>query len=201
MSESDPASAVRAWVLRMSSRYGPKVWDQRDLRWLDWDEALAKSTRGSRVWILGVPAWSPEAAVSAILWEFGNDWPSWAVKAHLVDKEPCEFTDHNWKLVVDEAGTSLVCEDPCEEPRVFCDAAGRYKYPVCQNIPSTDTLRYEVVVSPEWVYHSEEDWWVELTELQTKSFPVESDTEKYMALSSNGEDTGFSTQESGFDSP
>jgi hypothetical protein len=64
--------------------------------------------------------------------------------------------------VVDHNGTNLVCDNPCEDPRVFCDDAGRYVYPACQNIPDVEHLRYEVEVKPEWVYHTEDDWWVEL---------------------------------------
>jgi hypothetical protein len=97
----------------------------------------------------------------ALDWEM-SWWPIWAVKAHLVDCRPCEFEDHAWRLVVDHNGTNLVCDNPCEDPRVFCDDAGRYVYPACQNIPDVEHLRYEVEVKPEWVYHTEDDWWVEL---------------------------------------
>lgn len=162
MSETDPVAAVHAWSTRMSMRYGPRVWDQEAKRWLTWEQALSKRVRGTNGWILDTPAWAPGHAESAILWEFGWSWPDWAVKAHLVDKRPCEFEDHQWRFSVEMGDCRLVCLDACEEPRVFCDEFGRYVYPACQNVPDMDFMCLEVTVKPEWVYHHEEDWWLDL---------------------------------------
>lgn len=146
----------------MGVRFGPKVWDQEQHVWLTWEGALSRDLFGHRKhWLLDTPVWDDKAAERALEWEFGRWWPAWAVKAHLVHVRPCEFEDHKWRLVVDEQGTRLVCDNPCDDPRVFIDGT-RYVYPACQNIPDVDQLKFEIEVSPEWVYHSEEEWWVEL---------------------------------------
>lgn len=160
---TDSMTMVRAWRVRMETRYGPKVWDQVWLKWLNWEQALSREIHGPhKEWLLDQPVFDMKAAEKALSWEFGQWWPAWAVKAHLVDVQPCEFENHKWRLVVDEKGTRLTCDDPCDDPRVYCDRSGRYLFPACQNIPDCDQLKFEVEVSPEWVYRSENEWWVEL---------------------------------------
>lgn len=173
----DPMNAIRAWVARMTARYGPQVWDQEWHEWLSWEEALTRLTKGPhKTWLLDTPVWDENAERRALEWEFGNWWPDWAVKAHLVDSVPCEFENHRWSLVVDHEGTRLVCHDPCAEPRVFRDRVGRYVYPACQSVPDIDAMQFEMEVTPSWVVCSDEDWWLELTPCILKSEDVESDT-------------------------
>ena len=164
---TDPMASVRAWTLRMSVMYGPKVWDQEQRLWLTWEQALTKLCFGDqKTWLLDIAVWDESAAKRAAEWEDGTYWPAWAVKAHLVDVRPCDFEDHKWSLAVDQHGTRLICKDPCDDPRIFCDADGRYVFPACQNLPDTAELKCEIDVEPEWVYLSEEDWWVELNTLK-----------------------------------
>lgn len=153
---------VRAWTVRMTARYGPAVWDQEKKVWLSWEMALSRSVHGPKKdWLLNTPVWDESSADKALEWEFGNWWPAWAVKANLVDVRPCDFEDHKWVFKVD-LDLNLVCLDPCEDPRVFCDEGGRYVFPACQSIPDLDCMKLEIPVKPEWVFHTEEDWWLEL---------------------------------------
>ncbi len=163
---SNPMLAVRAWAVRMTLLHGPRVWDQENEVWLNWEQALSRDIFGSeKEWLLDALVWTEENAAHAHRWEAGagNWWPAWAVRAHMVDVPPCDFEDHQWKLVVNEKGTQLVCLNPCVEARIFSDGKGRFVYPACQNIPDVEYYHYEVEVSPEWVSRSGDEWWVELT--------------------------------------
>lgn len=42
----DPMAAVRAWIVRMSTRFGPRVWDQEHRVWLSWENALSRQIHG-----------------------------------------------------------------------------------------------------------------------------------------------------------
>jgi hypothetical protein len=160
----DPLVAVRAWEERMVARYGPRVWDQEQHEWLSWQAALSRHIFGpNHRWLLDTFVWSEQDYHNAITWETSNWWPSWAVKAHLVDRVPCDYGDHEWKLVVDQGDLKLTCVDPCDDPRVFCDAGGRYVLPACQNPPTTELLSFEATVQPKFV-HDGDLLWVELTQ-------------------------------------